>query len=131
MEEVLQYLRDSKTFYLATVDGDQPSVRPFGAAAIYNGKLYIQTSNLKNVFAQMIKNPKIEISAMKDDDTWIRITAEVVRDDSMEARQHMIDENPVLKNMYSADDGKCEVLFLKDATAVIYSFNSEPKTIKF
>lgn len=131
MNEVYQYLKDCGTFYLATSDGNQPRVRPFGAVDIYEGKIYIQTGNVKNVFKQMQKNPKVEICAMSKDGTWIRITAAVVRDDRIEARQHMLDENPVLKKMYAANDGNCEVLYLKDATAVIYSFTEKPKTIKF
>lgn len=131
MNEVYQYLKNCGTFYLATVDGDQPRVRPFGAIDSFEGKLYIQTGNVKSVFAQMKKNPKIEISAMSKDGTWIRVSATAVRDDRMEARQHMIEENPILKSKYAADDGNCEVLYLKDATAVISSFTGEPKTIRF
>jgi uncharacterized pyridoxamine 5'-phosphate oxidase family protein len=113
------------------MDGDQPRVRPFGAVDIYNGRLYIQTGNVKKVYAQMVKNPRIEISCRGKDGTWIRFTAAAVRDDSIEARQHMLDENPSLKSMYAADDGNCEVLYLKDVTALIYSFTKEPKTIRF
>lgn len=131
MKEILQYLKECGIFYLATMDGDQPRVRPFGAAAIFEDKLYIQTSNRKPVFDQMRKNPKIEISAMHKEGTWIRLSATAVEDDRREARQHMLDENPGLKDLYSADDGKCEVLYLKDATAVISSFTSEPRIINF
>ncbi|NLM21889.1 MAG: NimC/NimA family protein [Peptococcaceae bacterium] len=131
MNEVFKYLRECGTFYLATCDGDKPRVRPFGAIDIFEGKFYIQTGNIKDVFKQMMKNPKIEISAMHPDRTWIRIEATVVQDDRLEARQHMLDENPGLKKMYAADDGNCEVLYLKDATATIYSFTADPKTIKF
>lgn len=131
MNEVYQYLKNSGTFYLATSEGDQPRVRPFGAVDIFEGNLYIQTGNVKNVFAQMQKNPKIEICVMSKDGTWMRVAATAVQDDRIEARQHMLDENPTLKSMYAADDGNCEVLYLKDATATIYSFTGEPNTIKF
>lgn len=131
MDEVYQYLKANQTFYLATMDGDQPRVRPFGAVAVYEGKLYLQTGNVKKVYAQMQKNPKVEICTTGKDGTWIRITATIVRDNRIEARQYMLDENPVLKNMYAADDGNCEVLYLKDAVAVIYSFTAEPRTINF
>jgi uncharacterized pyridoxamine 5'-phosphate oxidase family protein len=131
MDEVYQFLKANPTFYLATVDGDQPRVRPFGAVAVYEGKLYLQTGNVKNVYAQIQKNPKIEICTMGKDNTWIRISATVVRDARIEARQHMLDENPGLKKMYAADDGNCEVLYLKDATATFYSFTTKPRVIKF
>lgn len=131
MNEVYQYLKDCGTFYLATIDGDRPRVRPFGVVDIFEGKIYIQTGNVKNVFKQMRKNPKIEICTMSKDETWMRVSATAVRDNRIEARQHMLDNNPSLKKMYAADDGNCEVLYLKDATATIYSFTQKPKIIKF
>ena len=131
MNEVLQYLKDCGVFYLATVDGDQARVRPFGAVEVFESNLYIMTSNKKKVYAQMQQNPKIEICAIAKDSTWIRIEALAVRDDSREARQHMLDAYPTLKQMYAADDGKCEVLCLKDATATIASFTGEPRVIQF
>ncbi|MEL7568268.1 MAG: pyridoxamine 5'-phosphate oxidase family protein [Dehalobacterium sp.] len=131
MNEVFEYLKNCGTFYLATIDGDQPRVRPFGAVDIFEGKIYIQTGNIKKVFAQMKKNPKIEISGMAKEGSWIRIEATAIQDDSMKARQHMLDANPTLKSMYAADDGNCEVLYLKDATATIASFTEEHKVIKF
>lgn len=131
MNEVYQYLKDCGTFYLATCEGDQPRVRPFGVVDMFEGKVYIQTGNVKRVFAQMKNNPKIEICAVGKDGTWIRVSATAVRDDRIEARQHMLDENPELKSMYAADDGNCEVLYLKDATATIYSFTAEPRTFRF
>lgn len=131
MKEVYDFLKSNRTFFLATAEGDQPRVRPFGALAVFEDKLYIQTGNTKPVFQQMAKNPKIEIVAMSQEGQWIRIAATAVQDDRVEARQFMLDENPTLKNRYAVDDGICEVLYLKDATAVIYSFGAEPKTINF
>ena len=131
MKEVYEYLRKCGTFYLATAEGDQPRVRPFGAVDLYEGKLYIQTGNVKPVFAQMKANPKIEISGMAGSSGWIRVTATAVQDDRREARQHMLDANPERKPMYSADDGNCEVLYLKDATAQFCSFGGAPKIVKF
>ena len=131
MNEVYEFLKNCGTFYLATVEGDQPRVRPFGAIDIFEGKLYLQTGNIKNVFKQMKKNPKIEICSMSKDGTWIRVAAIAVQDDRIEARRHMIKANPILKNRYAADDGNCEVLYLNDASAVIHSITGELKTIQF
>lgn len=130
MQEVYEFLKKCRTFYLATVEGDQPRVRPFGAVNIFEGKLYIQTGKVKNVSKQMLTNPKIEICAF-DGDKWIRVQAMAIEDDRREARQNMLDANPDLQNMYSADDGNSQVLFLKDAIATISSFTEEPKVIKF
>lgn len=130
MEEVLKYLKECGTFYLATNEKDQPRVRPFGAVTIYNEKLYIVTNNQKKVYAQMKENPKIEISGMYQG-TWIRLEAEAIHDDSREARVKMLEENPSLNSLYSADDGLMEVLYIQDATAAIYSFTSDPKVIQF
>lgn len=131
MKEALQFLKDAGTFYLATVDGDQPRVRPFGAVAEFEGKLYIVTNNEKDVYQQMQKNPKIEISGMSKDGKWIRLAAEAVRDDRLEARKAMLDANPSLRNMYSEDDGKVEVLYLQNATATICSFTDAPVIYQF
>lgn len=124
-------MKDAGTFYLATSDGDQPRVRPFGGICEFEGKLYIPTNNKKKVFAQMLKNPKVEICGMAHGN-WIRIEAEAVNDTGREARAAMLEEyGDALKRMYSLDDGIYEVLYLKNATATIYSFTAEPVVIKF
>ena len=131
MQEVLNYLKNANTYFLATIDGDQARVRPFGTISEFEGKLYIQTGKIKPCFAQMEKNPKIEICAMGSDGTWLRVAATAVPDERIEARQHLLDEYPSLQGMYKADDGNCEVLYLKDATATFCSFTSEPRVVKF
>ncbi len=130
MEEVYNFLKDCGTFYLATEEGDQPRVRPFGVVNIFDNKLYIQTGKIKNVSKQMQINPKVEICGMKDG-KWIRVTGEVVRDDRREAKVSMLEANPVLKSMYSADDDNTEVLYFNGGTATISSFTEDPKVIKF
>jgi len=131
METVLEYLKECGVFYLATSEGEQPHVRPFGAVAEFEGKLYISTNNKKNVYQQMLKNAKVEISAMGKDGSWIRLEAISVADDRKDARVKMLEANPSITSMYSADDGIMEVLYLKDATATIYSFTKEPVTVTF
>lgn len=130
MKEVYEFLKKCETYYIATMDGDQPRVRPFGTIDLFEDKLYIQTGKTKNVSKQMKANPKIEICAMVDD-IWIRVEAVVVEDDRIEAKRHMLDAYPALKEMYAPDDKLTEVLYLKDATATITSFTGEPKVIKF
>ena len=130
MEEVWKFLKECGTYYLATMDGDQPRVRPFGTAEIFEGKLYIQTGKKKDVSKQIQKNPKVEICAFKDG-KWIRITGKLVRDDRLEAKVDMLDKNPGLKRMYAADDDNTEVLYFDGAKAVISSFTEEPIVIEF
>ena len=129
MKEVYDFLKKCKTYFLATVDGDQPRVRPFGTIDLFEGRLYIQTGKVKNVSRQMQDNPKVEICAF-DGDQWLRVAATVVRDDRIEAKQHMLDAYPVLQEWYKADDDNTEVLYLKDATATFYSFTPEPRVIR-
>ena len=131
MEEVLKFLRENPIFYIATVEGDQPRVRPFGAVAEFEGKLYICTNNTKNVFKQIEKNSKVEICAMGKNGRWLRIEAKCFADERKEAKEKMLSDNPGLKNMYSVDDGIFEVLYLKDATATFASMKGEPNTVKF
>lgn len=130
MNEILKYLQRCGTFYLATNESDQPRVRPFGAACEFEGKLYLTTNNQKNVYKQLLKNPKIEISGMLDG-TWLRLEAEAVHDPSRDARAKMLADNESLGNMYSIDDGLMEVLYLKNATATICSFTDQPKVTHF
>ena len=132
MEEVYKFLKENPVFYVATMDGDQPRVRPFGVVALFEGKLYLQTGNVKPVYQQMTANPKIELcTTSKDGAKWLRVAATVVHDGRVEARRHMLDENPELRKLYSEEDGVGEVLYLKDATATFYSFTAAPKTVKF
>ena len=130
MEKVVQFLKDAQTFYLATVDGDQPRVRPFGTANVYDGKLYIQTGKVKDVSKQLHKNPKAEICAFKDG-VWLRVAGELIEDDSFEARKSMLDAYPELRAMYSEDDGNTEVYYFKNATATFSSFTAAPETVTF
>ena len=131
MKEVLEYLKTNPVFYLATTEGNQPRVRPFGAVAEFEGKLYIVTNNTKKVFKQMLDNPQVEISAMGKDGTWLRLESTVVHDKRREARVQMLNENASLGRMYTADDNKMEVLYLKDAKATFYSFSGTPRVIAF
>lgn len=130
MEKVFQFLKDAEIYYLATVEGDQPRVRPFGTVHIFEGKLYIQTGKVKDVSKQIMANGKVELCAMKEGD-WIRVAGTLVEDDRTEARQSMLDAYPNLQNMYAADDGNTQVFYLENATATISSFTHEPEVIKF
>ncbi len=130
MEKILKFLKEAETYYLATIDGDQARVRPFGTVHEFEGKLYIQTGKVKDVSKQIHKNPKVEICAFKDGD-WLRVAGTLVEDDRIEARQSMLDAYPSLQGMYKADDGNTEVFYFKDATATFSSFTKAPEVVKF
>lgn len=129
MKEVYEFLKKCGTYYLATVEGDQPRVRPFGTIDIFEGKLYIQTGKIKEVSKQIQKNPKVEICAFADG-VWVRIAGKLIRDDRIEAKRHMLDEYPNLKEMYSAEDDNTEVLYFEEATATFSSFTDASKVIE-
>lgn len=132
MKEVCDFLKQCGVYYIATVEGNQPRVRPFGTAAVYENRLYIQTGKSKNVARQMAANPKIEICAYNSaSGEWLRIEAAVVPDERVETKQFMLDEYPSLKNMYSATDNNTHVLYLINATATFFSFTKEPREVKF
>ena len=130
MNEVYEFLKKARTYYLATMEGDQPRVRPFGTVDLYEGRLYIQTGKSKKVSQQLQINPKAELCAFLDG-KWLRVAGTLVRDDRVEAKAHMLDNYPELKAMYSADDDNTEVLYFKDAEATFSSFTEAPRTIKF
>ena len=129
-DDEVHFLKEAEIYYLATVEGDQPRVRPFGTAHVFEGKLYIQTGKVKDVSKQIHANPKVEICAFKNGE-WLRVAGELVEDDRREARQSMLDAYPSLQNMYSADDGNTEVFYFKNATATFSSFTHEPEVVKF
>ena len=130
VERVCKFLDDAQTYYLATVEGDQPRVRPFGTALVYEDKLYIQTGKVKSVSKQIEANPKVEICAFQGG-KWIRIAGELVNDDRREPKAAMLEKMPSLKAMYSADDDNTQVLYFKNAVATISSFTDGPEEIRF
>ena len=130
MHAVYEFLKSCGVYYLATVDGDQPRVRPFGTIDLYDGRLYIQTGKSKDVANQLKANPKIEISGMSGG-RWIRLEAQAILDDNIEAQIHMLDNYPDLKKMYTPGDGNTEVYYLANATAAICSFTAEPEVHQF
>lgn len=125
MSQVLDFLNEAKSYYLATVEDGQPRVRPFGAHMEYNGNIYLCTNNQKEVYKQLIANPKTEVSGMANG-KWIRLSGEAVFDESLEAKQAMLEANPSIRNMYQADDGIFAIFYLKNRKATLYSFGKEP-----
>ncbi len=130
MERVYTFLKTADTYYLATVEGEQPRVRPFGTVLMFEGKLYIQTGKIKPVSRQIAANPKVEICAFKDG-TWLRVAGELVEDDRVEARKAMLDDYPQLRAMYNENDGNTQVFYFKNATAVFSSFTASAETVTF
>lgn len=130
LERVVDFLKRAKVYYLATVEGDQPRVRPFGTAHIFEDRLYIQTSRAKEVSRQLLANPKAEICAFVKGE-WIRVSGELTEDDRTEARQSLLDAYPSLQKMYAADDGNTQVFYFQNGAATISSFTHEPENFRF
>lgn len=130
MQKVLEFLKKTGVYFLATVDGDQPEVRPFGTAEIIDGKLYIQTGHVKPVARQIAANPKVAICAY-DGKEWLRVNATLVEDPRVEVKKAMLDAYPTLRAMYNENDGNTAVYYLKDAKATISSFTAAPIEIEF
>ena len=121
IERVYQFLEEAGTYYLATMEGDQPRVRPFGTALLYEGKLYIQTGKIKPVSKQIQINPKVELCAFKDG-KWLRLSGILERDERREVKKAMLDKMPTLRAMYNEDDGNTEMLYFKTGEATFSSF---------
>lgn len=130
MEKIYDYLKKVGVFYLATIDNDQARVRPFGALAKFEDKLYLVTSKEKEVYKQIKKNPKVEISAF-DGKTWIRLTGLLEEDDRIEAREEMLNQNKEsLSRIYSADDCKMVVFYFKEAKAIFSTFEGDREEVE-
>ena len=130
MKKVYDFLKNAEVYYLATVEGNQPRVRPFGTVNEFEGKLYIQTGKIKPVSNQLMANPKAEICAFKDG-AWVRIACELVEDDRIEAKKSMLDAYPNLRRMYDENDGNTQVFYMENAVATISSFGNDSEIIKF
>ena len=129
LEKVIKFLDEAQTYYLATVEGDQPRVRPFGTALIYKDKLYIQTGKVKPVSKQLKANPKAEICAFMDG-KWLRICGELIEDDTREVKTLMLEKMPMLRHMYNEDDGNMQMLYFKNAKATFSSFTEAPESFE-
>ena len=130
MKRVLDFLKKAEVYYLATVEGDQPRVRPFGTINEFEGKLYIQTGKIKPTSKQLAENPKAEICAFIGG-AWIRVACELIEDDRFEAKKSMLDAYPNLRGMYNENDGNTQVLYMQNATATFCAFGKAPEVIEF
>ena len=130
MLKVYDFLKKAEIYYLATVEGDQPRVRPFGTVNIFEGKLYIQTGKVKPTSRQLTLNPKAEICAFCEG-SWIRVSCELVEDDRVEAKKSMLDAYPNLRHMYDENDGNTQVFYMKNAVATFASFGKSPEIVEF
>ena len=130
LQRIIEFLDKTQTYYLATMDGDQPRVRPFGTALIYDDKLYIQTGKIKPVSKQITSNPKVELCAF-DGESWLRISGELVNDENREVKTLMLEKMPILRHMYNEDDGNMQMLYFKNATATFCSFVAPSESFKF
>ena len=130
MNEIYEFLKQANTYYLATVEGNQPRVRPFGTVDLFEGKLYIQTGKVKPVSHQLHANPKAEICAFMDG-KWIRVAGELEADERVEAKKHMLDAYPMLRGMYNENDDNTEVFFFKHGVATFSAFGEAPRTVEF
>ena len=130
MQQVYDFLKKCGTYYLATVEGEQPRVRPFGTVDLFEGKLYLQTRLSKSVAQQLKADPKVELCAF-DGERWLRVAATAVYDDNIEAQKHMLAAYPSLQAMYQPGDGNTAVYYLKDATATFSSFTAAPEVVRF
>ena len=130
MNEIYEFLKNAQTYYLATVEGDQPRVRPFGTVDLFEGRLYIQTGKVKPVSRQLHANPKAELCAFMDG-KWLRVAGELEADERVEAKKHMLDAYPMLRKMYDENDGNTEVFYFKYGVATFSSFTEAPRTVEF
>lgn len=130
MNEIYEFLKNAQTYYLATVEGDQPRVRPFGTVDLFEGRLYVQTGKVKPVSRQLHANPKAELCAFMDG-KWIRVAGELEADERVEAKKHMLDAYPMLRKMYDENDGNTEVFYFKHGVATFCSFTEAPRTVNF
>ncbi|MBP5375588.1 MAG: pyridoxamine 5'-phosphate oxidase family protein [Bacteroidaceae bacterium] len=132
MQEVQAFLKECNAFFIATVDGDQPHVRPFGVSEIIDGRLYIMTGKVKDVYKQMAANGKFEICALKPSGSeWMRLSGTLVTDETLSVKEEFLNRNESLKSMYKADDDNMAVLYITNAQARFCSFAAPERKVNF
>lgn len=129
MTRIYDFLKQAEVYYLATLEDDQPRVRPFGTINLFENKLYIQTGKIKPVSRQLAANPKAEICAFYQG-AWLRVACELVEDDRVEAKKAMLDAYPNLRGMYDEQDGNTQVFYMKNAVATFWAFGKEPEVVE-
>lgn len=130
MNNVLNELRKVKVFYIATVDGNKPRVRPFSSITEFEDKLYICCGKQKEVYKQLKTNPYIEICGMYDRGSWLRVAAKAVEDERIEAQEAMLEDQSGPSQLYKAGDGRFVVFKLEEVEALKFNFYSAPEEIK-
>ncbi|MBQ8425262.1 MAG: pyridoxamine 5'-phosphate oxidase family protein [Clostridia bacterium] len=129
VKRIVNLLKKSNNFFFATLNEDQPNVRPFNAAIEFEGKVYLYTNNRNSAYTQLKNNPKVGICAMISEDRWLKLKGEVVFDNRVSVKKAMLEENPSLKKFYSENDKIFEVFYLTNVTAKIHSNYDSPEVI--
>ena len=118
MSKIKDFLASTGVFFMATVDGDQPKLRPLGAFIEDGDKLVFGVGDFKNVYRQMLANPRVEIVACKPDGHWLRYTGKAVFETDGKYAEQMIRDSH-LEAIYNEQTGNKLMTFrLEDATAV-------------
>ena len=119
MSKINEFLNEAGVFFLATVDGDQPKIRPLGLHLEMDGKELFGIGDFKNVYKQMVKNPKIEIVASKPDGHWMRYTGTAVFETDGKYAEAALEAMPHLKSIYNEQTGNKMMMFhIENATCV-------------
>lgn len=129
METVHDFIKQAGTYYIASAEGDQPRVRPFGVIHIFEDKLYIQTGRRKKCYKQFV-NQKVELCCMHGG-KWIRLSGTLAEDKRIEAEEAVLSAYPSLGGMYKAGDGNNCVLYFTNARATISSFTEPEEVYEF
>ena len=130
MNRVVEELKKVKIFYIATVEDDQPRVRPFSSIAEFESNAYICTGKHKEIYSQISKNPKIELSGMYDGGTWLRVSATLELDERIEAQEAVLNDPTGPSQLYKPNDGRFVVYKLTNVKALKYNFYAAPEEIK-
>lgn len=122
-KEFVDFFQNAKMFFIATTEEDQPRVRPFGHLVEYHGQFYFNTGKHKNVYQQLMKNPKVEICAF-DKGVWYRVAGCAAESDNEEIKQMMMEIDPVVKRNYGQDTSDLAIFGLVNVKSYRCTFAS-------
>ncbi len=129
MDEILKFLTEANIYYLATVNGDKPSVRPIGFVMNYEGKITFCTSNVKPMFEQMKKNNNVEITVFNNGET-LRMSGKAIFNTTDDTVAKVFTVMPQLKQMYAGHENIMETFYIDEIKAKISTLEGSIRDIE-
>lgn len=127
VKEAANILAEAPMCFIATINGNEPKVRAFQYQFEQDGKLWFCTAKSKDVFKQLKANPAVQICAVRQDMTWVRVSGKVALEDNRAVKERILSEQPLIKGIYgTADNPDFTTFCLEHGAYTIAGFSGNP-----